>query len=169
MALNISILLMPWPVFLGALVLVITAIIILSVVERALHRRIIQKKEEEDTYFLRRLGTVKTFRNNPLTFLSSMNDLAREFFEEEFQITGARYSELITMFKSEKNEEAIKFCETMQETLYSGEKLTDEKLDFLFEQLSFLIRKQERERISRMKSEMNRLRAMEEEKNVVIE
>jgi hypothetical protein len=171
MALNISILLMPWPVFFGALIVIITAIIVLTIVERVLHKKVILKKEEEDTYFLRRLGGVRTLQSNPQRFLSGINELAREFFDEEFKISGARYSELIERFKAGKNAEAIKFCEAMQETLYAGEKLTDERLNFLFGELGFLIRRQEEEKIKKIPVEKinAQIKPIAEEKKPFVE
>ncbi|MFH1290878.1 MAG: hypothetical protein ABIH92_05750 [Nanoarchaeota archaeon] len=147
MALNISLLSMPWPVFLGALILIVAVVIVLTVMERLLHKKVVLKKEDEDTYYRRKLAAVKILHNEPVKFLTGLDDLAREFFEEEFQITGARYSDIMKKFKGGNNGVAIKFCEVMQETLYSGERLSPRKLNFLFERLEFLIKEKEKENV----------------------
>lgn len=154
MALNISLFYVPLPVFLIALILVVAAIIILTVLERRLRRQVIVKKEMEDTYYRRKLEAVKALRNEPPKFLAAIDDVAREFFDEKFNITGARYSDLIEKFRKEKNESAIKFGEVMQETLYSGEKLTNEKLDFLFSRMQQLVRESEKAQMEKYEAQV---------------
>jgi len=147
MALNVSLWVVPWPVFFVALILIVAAIIALTVIERVLHRKVVLKKEEADTYFRRRLEEVKSLRGNPLKFVAGMDDVAREFFRQEYQVTNARYSDLVGKFRKEGDGGTVKFCEIMQEALYSGEGISKDMLSFLFNRLSYLIREREKVRI----------------------
>ncbi|MBU0467289.1 MAG: hypothetical protein KJ718_00640 [Nanoarchaeota archaeon] len=149
MDLNISLLLLPWPIFLGALVLIVAAVIGLTLVEKTLRKKAVLKQKEEDKYLLRRVRSVRILRSEPQRFLSSIDGLAREFFEEEFQVNGVGYSCLIKKLEKANNRNAVKFCKLMQEALYSGEKLTNEKLNLLFGKLSYLIEEKEKERRSK--------------------
>lgn len=158
MALNISLLLMPWPIFLAALILIIVAIIFLSVIERRLHKKVIIKKEEEDTYFLRKLETARNLKEDSGKFLSAIDALAREFFEDESETNDARYSVLIEKLDKKGDKKGAKFCEEMQEALYSGEEVSKEKLDLLFEKLSCIIK--EREKTVKIKNEPSPVQPM---------
>lgn len=166
MALNISILLVPWPIFLTALILIVAAIIVLTVLEKRLKRSVIVKKEEEVTYFERKLLASKALSGDSSKFLTSLDLLAREFFETELKTTGVRYSDLIERFNESKNGAAVKFCEVMQEALYSGEKLSKETLNFLVEKLEFLIKENEKEklRISQMEFQKKRVEEISKQK-----
>ncbi|MBU1988238.1 MAG: hypothetical protein KKD94_02045 [Nanoarchaeota archaeon] len=132
MALNISILLLPWPIFLTVLILIVSAIIVLTLVKRKLDGEVILKREEEETYFQRKLQSVLALRENPSKFLIAIDDVAREFFGDKFDISGVRYSDILEQMKQEDNGAAVKFCEVMQEVLYSGTELRRERIDFLF-------------------------------------
>jgi len=165
MALNNSLFWAPWPIFLGALVLVVSVIIVLVIVERKMRKKVKLKREEESTYFQRKLESAKNLRGNPERFLNAMDRLAKEFFEKEFQIQERlRYVELIELLKKKNEKKAVVFCEKMQEALYSGMKLDDNHLRFLFETLGSLIREKEAESLK--KEEMEKIAEKTEEKTV---
>ncbi|MBU0760263.1 MAG: hypothetical protein KJ600_00515 [Nanoarchaeota archaeon] len=163
MALNISILLLPWPIFLTVLILIVSAIIVLTLVKRKLDGEVILKREEEETYFQRKLQSVLALRENPSKFLIAIDDVAREFFGDKFDISGVRYSDILEQMKQEDNGAAVKFCEVMQEVLYSGTELRRERIDFLFEKLQYLFRETQKERIMQIKNEPQHFKLLEGE------
>ncbi|MFH1802463.1 MAG: hypothetical protein ABH864_03350 [archaeon] len=143
MALNVSLLDLPWPVYLSALILVVAAIIVLTAVEMRLGKRAKAKKEYEETYYQKKLSAVMALKSDPNAFLISLDKVAREFFSEALGLQSmARYSELVDKLGKAQKVESAKFCSDMQEALYSGEVIDQAILFSLYERLkSFVLRK----------------------------
>lgn len=140
MVLGISILLTPWVVFLAAILLVGIAIVVLTIIERRLNRRLVLRKQEEESSIDKKLRYLPRIEEDPKKFLKYLDEIAREFFEEHFQIgSREKYSDLIGLFEERKEPHIAKFCSNMQEVLYSGERLDKEKLEFLSRNLKFLV------------------------------
>lgn len=148
MALNITFFFVPLPLFLGALILIVGTIIALTLIERRLHRQVVRRREAEETYFGGRLESTRQYSQDPVKFVTALDDVAREFFEENYGLKGMRYTEMIEVFRKAGNGNLVKFCETMQEALYSGEGLKGETLKFLYERMRFLIDERERQRLA---------------------
>ena len=147
MVLEASSFLTPWTIFIGALIVVVTAIIVLTLVERGLSRRINEKKVEEETYFQRRAGSLKSMNGDTKLLLNSIDGLAREFFADRFGVNrNAEYSELFLEFQKMGRKDIVDFCENIQEALYSGEIVSEKKLQPLIGELEFLIRDEAKER-----------------------
>lgn len=61
--------------------------------------------------------------------LHKLNSIGKEFLHEKFMTNeDIEYSKLIDKFKKENRKELVQFCEKMLEALYSGEKVTEEKI-----------------------------------------
>lgn len=139
MAINVSLLLSPWALFFGILILVVLAIIGLTIVERKLNRKVLKKKEET-TFYQKKLAMIKSEENSPKEFLISLDALARDFFAQRFGIDrNAKYSNLIEEFKQQENTSAMRFCQRIQETFYAGEHLEPSELDLLARNLEHMI------------------------------
>ena len=138
--LNTSSFLTPWTIFLMALIIVVGAIIILTIIERRLNKRILRKKIDEENSFQKRINALKQMPLKPDKLLSLIEDISREFFEKKYKTSkNSKYSNLIEFFEKSKDIAAMKFCERMQESLYGGEKLDPKKVNFLLNNLEFLI------------------------------
>jgi len=133
-----------WVIFLVVLIAVVIAIIFLTSFERKLNRKIVGIISGK-RFFEDKLKELKTKSGNPQSFLVALDALARDFFSLKFGANrDAKYSELISFFKERKNVGAAEFCERMQNELYAGECLSSENLDFLFDNLEFLFREEEK-------------------------
>ena len=137
----------PWTIFLIALIFVVGAIIILTIVERKLNKRISQKKVNEDNIFSRKINLLRTNKSNPELMLTSIDILARDYFEKRYKINkNLKYSSLSEYFKKNNDSSAIRFCEKMQEALYAGEELNPDFVNSLLNNLDFLINSENREK-----------------------
>jgi len=130
MASIVSLLLNPWVIFFGALIVVTVAIVALTVVERRMNRKLSIRKAEDESFFQRQARYLNRMKNNPQQFILSLDRVAREFLKEKYQIDKSKkYSDLIEIFRKSGNRKAMQFCEEMQESIYGGVDLTAEKLD----------------------------------------
>ncbi len=144
-SLNTSSFLTPWTIFLIALIIVVGAIIILTIIEKRLNRKILKKKMEEENSFQKRINALKQMPLKPEKLLNSIDNIGREFFEKKYKTNrNSKYSNLIEFFEKNKDTVAMKFCERMQESLYGGEKLAPQKVNFLLSNLDFLINSEKR-------------------------
>jgi hypothetical protein len=150
MALNISLLLVPWPIFLMALILIVAAIIVLTIIEVKLGKQAKTKKNSEETYYQRKLSTVLALSSDPNGFLIALDKVVREFFSEMMgKNTTARYAELIDYLKqTQKNREAD-FCQEMQEVLYAGEKIDHNILNELYSKMKYFVTQKEKVELMR--------------------
>jgi hypothetical protein len=132
--------LIPVVIFLVALVLVVLAIIVLTVIEKGLNKKVIVKRKEEQTYYQRKISGVDEQKGDPNVFLTSVDEIAREFFTEKFGVDGnLKYSQLIGEFEKKGNMNAVSFCEGIQEIYYGGGSINNEKLNFLYNTLNTFI------------------------------
>jgi hypothetical protein len=147
MALNISIFEIPLPIFLAALVLMVVAIVVLTVVEIKMGRKAKAKKEFEETYYQRKLSAAAALQSDQNGFLISLDKVAREFFSEEAGLSFVgKYSQLIEVFNKKQMFNEATFCQKMQEALYSGEKMDQNFLYSLHSEMKgFVLRKEKRE------------------------
>ncbi|MBU0976901.1 MAG: hypothetical protein KKD18_00620, partial [Nanoarchaeota archaeon] len=135
MALNVSILAVPWAVFWIVLALVVAAIVALTIVEAKLGNRAKAKKQAEETYYQRKLSATVALQGDSNSFLISLDKVTREFFSEVVgMLRVTRYSELIDELKKRQMSSEAVFCQKMQEALYSGEPIDQPVLQSLFGQ-----------------------------------
>lgn len=136
---NLNFFLSPWTVFFVALIIIIVMLIFLTLLERKLKKRISIKREEQ-SIFQKKLNALKSADTEPNKFLVEIDELARDFLSQHYKVDRtAKYSELAKLFKKQGNIGAAQFCERIQESFYSGEQPTKEKLEFLSRNLEFLI------------------------------
>src|SRR3989344_8533916 len=145
LSLNTSSFLTPWTIFLTSLIIVVGAIIILTIIERKLNKIILRKRIEEENSFQKRINALKQIPLKPDKLLSFIENISREFFEKKYKTNkNSKYSDLIDFFEKNNDIAAMKFCERMQESLYGGEKLDPSKVNFLLNNLEFLIDSEKR-------------------------
>lgn len=134
----------PLLIFWSALVLVVATIIVLVYFEKKLKQKIdVQKKEE--SYYTDRIINTRKLINEPKSFVFAMNDLTREFLNKEFGLGATiRFSEVIEFFKKQNRPDIARFCETLQESLYSGTALDPSVAEYLMREIVFMIKKQKK-------------------------
>jgi len=117
----------PWTVFLGALVIVVITIIVLTIVERKLNKKINIKEEEKRTYFQRNLEAVVAEEDSQ-RFLFAYERLVRLFFQQKYGANqNSRASQLESRFRTEGNEKAAALIKRIQEINYAGLVLNEKK------------------------------------------
>jgi hypothetical protein len=130
----------PGVIFLAVLILVILGIIALTLVERKLNKKVTVIREEKETHYPRKIGIAETLKRDPQKFLFALDDLARDFFSEEYEVDrNLRYSSLIGIFEKRGNDKIVEFCKNMQMAFYAGEKLDSSKLDSLLRNLKTIL------------------------------
>lgn len=138
MAINVS-LTSPGVIFFVVLIVIVAAIIFLTSFERKLKRKITGRMSGKN-FFDDKLKALRKKEGEPQEFLIELDALARDFFSIKFGVDReSKYSELISFFRERKNTGAAEFCERIQEEFYAGENLSKDSLNFLFENLEFLI------------------------------
>ncbi|MBI5803970.1 hypothetical protein HY450_01870 [Candidatus Pacearchaeota archaeon] len=140
MALDISIN-SPEFIFLVVLFLVIAAIIVLSLIERRLTRKVETHSHSE--IFLRKLRLIERQPSNEA--IENLDKLSRTFLAHRYGVNhSAQYSELIEKFIERKNIRAADYCESMQRVLYSGSEINKERIIALSKRLETFIMEQKR-------------------------
>lgn len=145
MALNISIFSVPMLIFLVAVVVIVAAIIALTVIERRLGKKAREKKEYEETYYQKKLSAIMALQSDQDGFLIALDKVVREFFSEELGYkTMGRYTQLIKDLNQRQKAKEAKFCERMQEALYSGERVDIKLLIALHSEIRAFVLQKER-------------------------
>lgn len=143
----------PWIIFGVASIVVVGVIIVLTIVEKVLDKKIRRQKEEEERFFREKIEYLKSKESKPELFLVSFNEIVLEVFREALGLSrDIRYEEAVLLFKKRGNVRAARFANRVQMILYSGEKVDKAKLDALLKELIALI---------------NEFRAVDEEKKVI--
>ncbi len=136
---DLNFFLSPWTIFFVALIVIIVMLIFLTLLERKLKKRITIRKEEQ-SIFQKKLDSLKSLKNDSHQFLVAIDELARDFFSRYYKADrDLKYSELVKVFRKQGNIGAVQFCERIQESFYSGDTPSKEKLEFLVNNLEFLI------------------------------
>lgn len=125
------------------LVIVILGIIVfyLISINKKLKKRI---ELEKNRFILYKRGLSILDNKNTLikSDLETLNKLARDFFEERFNIGYTlSYLEISEIFKKEGLDERVHFCDRMAEILYAGEKVEQEEIRDLIHILQDIIEK----------------------------
>ena len=154
MALNVSILAIPLPVFLVALVLILAVIVALTFVEVRLAKKAKAKKEYEETYYQKKLSAIAALTADQNSFLISLDKVAREFFSEEVGMkTMGKYTQLIDELRKRNLVREVAFCQRMQEALYSGEKFNQSFMQRLLSEMRDFVLKREKRVLVEVRAE----------------
>ncbi|MFH1787374.1 MAG: hypothetical protein ABH811_01125 [archaeon] len=104
--------------------LILFILIILTIIEKILRRKIKIRKSSIDPY-LKKIKKIK--KTKPKETLQKIDDLAIQFFRERFDIKHAtEYSELRNFFNQKKDKQSEEFCNRMNDVLYSGKNTNKE-------------------------------------------
>lgn len=88
------------------------------------------------------VSRLRNLKENPETSLEILDALAQDFFRKRFHIKkNFEYSELVDFFREKNNLPASDFCRHMMESLYSGEEITQEKINDLLTDLEVIMDK----------------------------
>lgn len=140
MGLNLAVLWSPWIIFGITSIVVVTVIVVLTLVEKFLDRKIRRKTEEEQSFFREKIDYLKSEESKPEQFLVDLNQIVLEVFKEALELPNdTTYDEAIRLFRERGNIKAVRFANKIQTFLYSGEKIDNAKLDSLLRELTDLI------------------------------
>ncbi|MFH1585772.1 MAG: hypothetical protein ABIB79_03325 [archaeon] len=105
-----------------AVIVVVAAILAYLVfVEKKLYKKLLKVQNDRNKFYIKEITTVR--KPDPAEILKKADEIAMDFFKEAFGVKrGTEYSKLEKYFKQEKNPEAAKFCNLMNDILYSGKK-----------------------------------------------
>ena len=129
--------------------------------EKEAKRKELEKKEKEDeekekgrkereNYYIIKTKNLKESRDIYSKKLNDINILAREFFQETFNIDKQQsYLVILEKFKGKNKPKIIEFSQKMPGALYSGDRLDKKKLDNLMNLLDGIIHDEKRILIKR--------------------
>src|SRR3989344_3999445 len=130
----------PWIIFGITSIVVVTMIIILTIVEKILDRKIRRKREEENKFFREKISYLKSKESQPEQFLVIFNQIVLEVLKEALGLhKEINYDEAIELFRKNKNFRAMNFADKVQKILYAGEGVEKAKLNSLLRELTELI------------------------------
>ncbi len=123
---------------------------------------------EEENSFQKRINALKQMPLKPEKLLASIDNIGREFFEKKYKTNkNSKYSNLIEFFEKNKDTAAMRFCERMQESLYAGEKLDPQKVNFLLNNLEFLINSEKRPEVKPLEEKKAKANTLKEPNNQI--
>ncbi len=107
--------------FVPIIVIVASILIILIRIERKLRKKIKIMEGNKNGFYIRKIKRIN--KTNPKDTLEDINKIAIDFFRERFKTKYAvEYSELEDFFNKQNNKEIAKFCDLMDDLLYSKKK-----------------------------------------------
>jgi len=125
-----------------AIILLTLAIILLYFLEKKINKRVEQIKNDRNVFYKKEIKKLIEIKLVKERMLEHINNLAREFFREAFDIPSSmEYSEMIEKFKNMGKREAISFCNLLSEVEYSGEPIDKNKIRALLRLLEKIIEK----------------------------
>ena len=125
-------------------ILAILSIITISLIliKKSLRKKLDIQEKNRNFFYIKKLNKLNKLESNPEEFLDAVNNFARDFFKEAFDLSyNFEYSELINEFKKTGKNECITFCTLISEFNYSGEKIEKNKLSVLIKLLEKIIQK----------------------------
>lgn len=125
-------------------ILVILALILvfLILIEKKLKQKLKLQRNSRNLFYKRKIKRLNRLKLKPQEFLDSINDIARDFFKEAFDLPyNLEYSELVSEFEKRKKEDCVAFCKLISELNYSGKKIEKNKLITLSKLLEKIIDK----------------------------
>jgi len=139
--------------FLGERIIVLIAvsvilaivIVTLTIIQKKLRKKIVFKEETEtkENILIKEIESLKASKTSSEDTLNSINKIARNYFTETFRLRkNLEYSEMINLFKGKNRNSVMMFCQQMLKALYSGEKVEEEKLNDLINNLETIIKEE---------------------------
>jgi len=121
-----------WIIIVSSISLVLLIIIfILYSIEKKLKKKL-DTHNQKNNFYKNKLEKLKKSKLTPEQFIDRLNNIAKDFFKEAFNLPySLEYSELTEEFRKKGKKECITFSELMIETAYSGEKIEKHKLNIL--------------------------------------
>ena len=149
MRFDISLLSQPENVFWLALGIIVVAIVILTIVERRMKRKISEEKEMMKNSLRRRISLLKK-EKVPENFLAGLDGLVKEFFWRKLgMVRGVSYSDARNFFEKKRNAIGVSFCEEMEKELYSGQRADKKKLELLVNEFEKLVKKYDKSQVEK--------------------
>jgi len=119
----------------GILLLII---VILKIIEKSYRIRLELRKRDRNIFYRRELKKLREIKDHPEKVLDSANIIARGFFKEAFELPyNLEYLELVEEFRKSGKGDCVDFCNLISELSYSGDEISQEKID----RLLFLLEK----------------------------
>jgi len=106
--------------FLALVIIVAISVIIVTLIEKKLIKKIIKGKNKRDIFYQEQFKAID--KTDIEKEIKEINSIARNFFAEAFQINKKDYTDLKDFFKKTKNKKAEDFSEIMIKILYAPEK-----------------------------------------------
>ena len=117
-------------------------LISLIIIERKIKKKIKFHKKNRNRFYKEKIKKSKKKNLNPQESLDAINNLAKDFFKEAFDLpVHLEYIELANEFKKTEKKDCATFCEIASELNYSGEKIEKNKLTNLTKLLEEIITK----------------------------
>ncbi len=125
-------------VLVGFVIIISAFLILLAVIERKLHIKIIQTRYTPNQVYIIKVSKLNV--KKPQESLKALDKLAKEFLREAFHIKGTPdYSELAQVFTKKNNKKLIEFCTEMNKFLYSRQEITKKDVQNLIMILAEII------------------------------
>jgi len=132
----ISLILNPWIVFGISLAIAISIIIILTIIEKILSKKVAAKTDKEQNIYKNKLDELKELKTEPEKKLKDINIVARNLFQDRFNINKKfSYSEILEKLKEKNSPKITEFSQKMIGALYAGEKIDQIKINYLLKLL----------------------------------
>lgn len=124
------------------LAILFVILLFLIILEKKFRKKFKLQKKSRNLFYKRKIKKLSKLKLNPQEFLDAINNLARDFFEEAFDLPDhLEYSELINEFKKTGKKECITFCGLTSELSYSGKSIEKNKLSVLIKLLEKIVEK----------------------------
>jgi len=132
----------PIYILIAFIVISILAAIILTIIEIRLKKKVESYKDKTENMYVYEIRKIAVSNKDAQKKLDLINDLAKRFFSESLNINPQlNYSEMAEEFKKRKEEKLKEFCELMIFAYYSGEKISNEKINEIIRKLNEIIEK----------------------------
>lgn len=139
----IDYLLNPWIIFAVFSIIVIIFVILLSLYELKLRKKLKRSISKETDKNQKRIELLKNNLMGPEARLEMINVTSRQIFNELYGLSkDLEYSGYIREFHKQKEKMAEEFCKYMIKTIYEGEDVTHARLDTLVKILEKLLEKE---------------------------
>jgi len=139
---NMAEVISPVYILIAFIAISIIAAIILTIIELKLKKKVDSYKNKTENIYVSELRKIASSNKENEKKLDMINDLAKKFFSEFFNTSPfLTYSEMVEEFKKRKEQKPREFCELMLFVYYSGEKITNEKINEIIRKLKEIIEK----------------------------
>jgi hypothetical protein len=135
----------PFYILIGFIILAIATVVILTVVETRLRRKV--KMVETANPHLIKLEKILKSRLKPERKLDLLSETAKKFFQETHSLDSKiSYYDLIGQFKKKNEPKLASFCESMLQSYYSKTQLSNPEVNSLISILASIIREKDTEK-----------------------